>query len=99
MRAAPGSCPSPQFSLPFRLGRAIRVIPVDIASQAIASNFDSEVSSIEVFVTTATTAGTITQQWQPCDDAETCAACDFATFAQVLTPHFATYFVTAPDAP
>jgi hypothetical protein len=89
----------PQFSLPFRLARAIRVIPVDAASQtAAASHFDSVVSSIELCVATEAAAGTIMQHWQPCGDAETCAACDFRHFCPSPHPHSA-HVVTAPNAP
>lgn len=90
----------PQFSLPFRLARAIRVIPVDETSQnAAANNFDSVVSNIEICVANEAAAGTIMQHWQPCGDAETCAACDFRHFCPSPHPHAATYVITAPNAP
>jgi hypothetical protein len=90
----------PQFSLEFRLARAIRVIPVSIVSQtAAAAQFDGVVSSIELCVVAEATAGTIMQHWQPCGDAETCAACDFRHFCPNPHPHAAQYLVTAPHAP
>ncbi len=90
----------PDFSLTFRLARAIRVIPVDVASQnAAAGNFDSVVSNIELCVASEAAAGTIMQHWQPCGDAETCAACDFRHFCPSPHPHAAAYVVTAPNAP
>jgi len=90
----------PQFSLPFRLKRAIRVIPVSTASQTAAANqFDNVVSRIEFCVSAEATAGTIMQHWQPCGDAETCAACDFRHFCPNPHPHPAHHTVTAPHAP
>jgi hypothetical protein len=90
----------PQFSLPFRLARAIRVIPVNAASEANAvAHFDSVVSSIELCVVTEATAGTIMQHWQPCGDAESCAACDFRHFCPDPYPHTGQKIITAPHAP
>lgn len=90
----------PQFSLPFRLARAIRVIPVSPASQATAAtNFDNVVSSIELCVVQEATAGTIMQHWQPCGDAETCAACDFRHFCPNPHPQSGSHVISAPHAP
>lgn len=90
----------PHFSLPFRLQRAVRVIPVNAASQtAAATHFDNVVSSIELCVAAEATAGTIMQHWQPCGDAESCAACDFRHFCQDPYPHSGTHIVSAPHAP
>jgi hypothetical protein len=90
----------PQFSLPFRLARAIRVIPVSAASQTAAANhFDNVVSNIELCVAQEATTGTIMQHWQPCGDAETCAACDFRHFCPNPHPQTGTHVVTAPNAP
>ena len=90
----------PDFSLAFRLARAIRVIPVDVASQnAAAGNFDTVVSNIELCVASEAAAGAIMQHWQACGDAETCAACDFRHFCPSPHPHAANYVVTAPNAP
>lgn len=92
----------PQFSLPFRLARAIRVIPVSTASQTAAANhFDNVVSSIELCVSAEATAGTIMQHWQSCGDAETCAACDFRHFCPSPAPRHGSqpHTITAPEAP
>jgi hypothetical protein len=90
----------PAFSLPFRLARAIRVIPVNAASQTAAvGHFDTVVSSIEQCVGTEAAAGSILQHWQPCGDAESCAACDFRHFCPDPHPHTGTHQVTAPHAP
>lgn len=95
----PGSA-IPNLSLPFRLARAIRVIPVSPASQAAAATqFDNVVSSIEQCVVTEAAAGTIIQHWQPCGDAETCAACDFRHFCPSPHPQSGNYVVTSPNAP
>jgi len=90
----------PQFSLPFRLARAIRVVPVEAASQqAAATHFDNVVSRIEHCVMEEAVAGTIMQHWRPCGDAETCAACDFRHFCPDPHPQTGTHVVTAPNAP
>lgn len=90
----------PQFSLPFRLSRAIRVIPVNTASQTAAANhFDVVVSGIEQCVAHEAAAGTIMQHWTPCGDSETCAACDFRHFCPNPHPQSGTHVVTAPNAP
>lgn len=90
----------PQFSLPFRLARAIRVIPVSAASQTTAANhFDNVVSRIELCVVAEAAAGTIMQHWTPCGDAETCAACDFRHFCPNPHPQSGTHVVIAPNAP
>jgi len=90
----------PQFSLPFRLARAIRVIPVSAASQtAAATQFDNVVSSIEQCVAAEAVAGTIMQHWQPCGDAESCAACDFRHFCPSPYPRTGPHTVVAPHAP
>ena len=82
----------PQFSLPFRLARAIRVIPVSESSQAkAASHFDKVVLNIELCVAKEATLGTIMQHWQPCGDAETCVACDFRHFCPDPHPHSGTH--------
>jgi hypothetical protein len=90
----------PAFTLPYRLARTIRAIPVDHASQTIAvAQFDNVVSTIEQCVGAEAAAGTIMQHWQPCGDADTCAACDFRHFCPSPYPHAAQYVVTAPNAP
>jgi hypothetical protein len=90
----------PQFSLAFRLARAIRVVPVNALSQtAAATQFDNVVSDIEQCVVDEAVAGTIMQHWQPCGDAETCAACDFRHFCPSPHPHDGTHVIIAPNAP
>ena len=96
---AAGQCDS-SFSLPFRLARAIRVIPVNALSQtAAATQFDNVVSDIEQCVVDEAVAGTIMRHWRPCGDAETCAACDFRHFCPSPHPHDGTHVVIAPNAP
>jgi CRISPR/Cas system-associated exonuclease Cas4 (RecB family) len=90
----------PQFSLPFRLARAIRVIPVDVQSQsAAATQFDNVVRNIEQCVAAEAVAGTIIQHWQPHGDAESCAACDFRYFCPNPHPQTGAHIIEAPNAP
>lgn len=90
----------PQFSLAFRLARAIRVIPVSVASQtAAASQFDNVVLNIEQCVGAEAAAGTIMQQWNGSGDAESCAACDFRHFCPSPHPRTGAHVVQAPHAP
>jgi hypothetical protein len=90
----------PNFSLPYRLARAIRVIPVNGASQAAAmAHFDTVVSNIEQCVGAEAVAGSILQNWTPCGDDESCAACDFRHFCPDPYPHTGQHVVTAPHAP
>jgi hypothetical protein len=90
----------PQLSLGFRLARAIRVIPISLASQGMATaQFDNVVLSIEQCVVTEATTGNIMQNWQTCGDAESCAACDFRHFCLDPHPHTGQHIVTAPHAP
>jgi hypothetical protein len=90
----------PEFSLPFRLARAIRVIPVNAGSQAdAATRFDNVVLNIEQCVVAEAAAGVIMRHWQPCGDAESCAACDFRHFCPSPHPHSGTHVVVAPNAP
>ncbi|MGO9520373.1 MAG: PD-(D/E)XK nuclease family protein [Candidatus Korobacteraceae bacterium] len=90
----------PQLSLPFRLARAIRVIPVNAGSQtAAATQFDNVVLDIEQCVVAEAMAGTIIQHWRPCGDAESCAACDFRHFCPSPDPHTTPYVPEAPNAP
>ncbi|MCB9951664.1 MAG: PD-(D/E)XK nuclease family protein [Planctomycetaceae bacterium] len=90
----------PNFSLAFRLARAIRVIPIDPTSQATATNnFDKVVASIEQCVAQEAVAGAINPNWAPCGDEETCAACDFRHFCPSPYPHKKGHVVGAPSAP
>ena len=71
-----------QLSLPFRIGRALRVIPVTPASITTALHaFDHVVADIEGRIATEVVGGHIPGAWQPtCADAQTCVACDFRYF-------------------
>lgn len=90
----------PHFSLPFRLARAIRVIPVNAGGTvAAATQFDQVVLNIEQCVAAEATSGTIMQHWAPCGDAESCAACDFRHFCEDPHPHTGTHVISAPHAP
>ncbi|MCA9029963.1 MAG: PD-(D/E)XK nuclease family protein [Planctomycetaceae bacterium] len=90
----------PNFSLAFRLARAIRVVPIDPTSQATATNnFDKVVASIEQCVAQEAVAGAINPNWDPCGDEETCAACDFRHFCPSPYPHKKGHVVGAPSAP
>jgi hypothetical protein len=90
----------PAFSLAYRLGRAIRVVPVNSASQANSvSQFDNVVANIEHCVSGEAITGNIMQNWGPCGDAESCAACDFRHFCADPYPHTGQYVVVAPHAP
>lgn len=71
----------PAFSLPFRMSRVIRVVPITPASTAAAlQRFDSIVVDIERCVSREAQNGTIIAQWPACGDAGTCVACDFRHF-------------------
>jgi hypothetical protein len=90
----------PNFSLEFRMARTIRVIPVNTASQAAATNaFDTTVRDIEQRVAAEAISGTILNNWLPCGDAETCAACDFRHFCPSPAPRTPGYAPGAPPAP
>lgn len=90
----------PNFSLEYRLARAIRVIPIDPASQTTATkNFDHVVASIEQCVGHEAIAGAINPHWTPCGDEETCAACDFRHFCPSPYPHKKGHIVGAPSSP
>jgi hypothetical protein len=90
----------PNFSLEFRLARAIRVIPINAASQTNATaQFDNVVANIEQCVGSEATAGVINPHWSPCGDEETCSACDFRHFCRDPFPHTGQHIVEAPAAP
>ena len=68
----------PDFSLDYRLARAIRVIPINPKSSAeAAERFDKVVMDIEGCVNGEVVAGHILGQWVPSGDQDTCVACDF----------------------
>ncbi len=90
----------PNFSLAFRMARALRVIPVSAASQQAATNqFDATVVNIEQCVATEAATGTINNNWQPLGDEDTCAACDFRYFCPSPHPHTPGYVPGSPSAP
>lgn len=68
----------PDFSLDYRLARAIRVIPVNPKSSAeAAKHFDEVVVDIEKCVNKEVVVGNILHQWEATGDQDTCVACDF----------------------
>ena len=90
----------PNFSSAFRLARAIRVVPVDDASQLRATNeFDKVVQGIEACVAAEAAAGNIMAHWNACGDDETCAACDFRHFCPNPAPRRGPHQPVAPAAP
>lgn len=90
----------PTFSLEYRMKRAIRVIPIDLATQASAtSQFDNVVLSIEQCVLAEASAGNIIAHWSARGDDDTCAACDFRHFCPSPAPRIGTHVVEAPSAP
>ena len=76
----PGAAPG--LSIPFRLRRALRVIPVDAGSiQRATGRFDAIVSEIEGRIVDEERSGSIRSTWPPtCGEDETCNACDFRFF-------------------
>lgn len=82
----PGSA-IPEFSLAYRLRRAIRVVPVSPASQAEAAAwFDQVVLRIERCVGAEAAGGSILRHWEPGGDEPTCNACDFRHFCPNPAP-------------
>ncbi|WP_353646278.1 PD-(D/E)XK nuclease family protein [Mesorhizobium sp. WSM2239] len=72
------------FSPEFLFSRAVRVIPVNEQSIAVATGaFDDTVAQIETCVRHEEAAVSILQTWvDDCNDAKTCAACDFRYFCE-----------------
>lgn len=70
------------LSAEFRFARAVRVIPVSETSiEEATAAFDGTVASIERRVKQEAEAVSILQTWSgDCNDANTCAACDFRYF-------------------
>lgn len=90
----------PVVSADFRMGRALRVIPVNLASQTYATGqFDATVLEIEQRVAAEAASGTIINNWTPCGDEDTCAACDFRHFCPDPAPRRRGYVPGAPPAP
>jgi hypothetical protein len=90
----------PPLSTPFRIARALRVVPVSAASQAIAlTRFDQTVSGIETCIIQENATGQIGTQWPACGDAATCVACDFRHFCPDPFPRGSRGVPTSPHAP
>jgi hypothetical protein len=90
----------PNFSFAFRVARAIRVVPVNPASQQVATEaFDQVVRLIENCVAAEAAAGTIIQHWNSSGDDDTCAACDFRHFCPNPAPRTGPHIIEAPSAP
>ena len=89
------------LSWPFRLARALRVVPVEPPDQDDALNrFDSIVEDIEASVRQERSSGSIQQSWTPRPDDETCVACDFQTIcpkSPYLGPALAPLGRRSPD--
>ena len=89
------------LSWPFRLDRALRVVPVDAANQNDALNrFDQIVEQIESSVRQELSSGSIQQSWTARPVNETCVACDFQTVcpqSPYVGPAFAPLGRRSPD--
>lgn len=95
----PGSA-VPDFSMDFRMRRALRVIAIDAASQTIATGkFDEVVLEIERLANQEANVGQIMTVWPACGDDETCSACDFRHFCTSPSPRQGVHPITAPMAP
>jgi hypothetical protein len=71
----------PQFSVSFRLARAIRVIDVsDDQVQNAVTQIDHVVGDIEESALNEHNAGNIPNHWNACGNAQDCDACDFRHF-------------------
>lgn len=92
----------PAFTQPFRMQRAIRVIPVTQQSLANATNqFDQVVLDIEQCVAAEAVAGTIRNNWGTSGDENTCVACDFRHFCPSPSPRQGgqPHVIRTPPAP
>ncbi len=77
---APG-VPLPQFSVDFRLRRALRVIDVSAANvQNAVTQIDGVVGNIEDSAFNEHNAGNIPNHWKACGEEQDCDACDFRHF-------------------
>jgi PD-(D/E)XK nuclease superfamily len=97
----PGSA-RPAFSLPYRMQRVIRVVPITKESMAEAvQKFDAVVVDIEKCVGREAGHGTIVAHWPATGDDPTCDACDFRHFCPSPAPHRSdqNYVPRAPSAP
>lgn len=90
----------PNFSFAFRFERAVRIVPIDAASQTTATiEFDAVVQQIEQCVEAEAVHGVIMNHWSPCGDEDTCAACDFRHFCPDPAPRSGLHTILAPSAP
>ena len=81
---------TPDFSLDYRLARAIRVIPINPeSSEEAAERFDEVVMDIERCVNKEVIEGNILEQWFPSGDEDTCVACDFRYVCPSPAPRYA----------
>ena len=90
-----------QLGLPFRLRRAIRVIPVSSSSiDSALHEFDQVVRRAEEDIIAEASNANILEAWSPnCRDEATCAACDFRHFCPKPAGVSDNYQITAPTAP
>lgn len=88
----------PNFSVAFRLQRAVRVI--DVATHFVdvaVGKIDGVVSTIEQSAQVEFNTGNIPNNWTACGDEEDCVACDFRHFCPRPAP--ARRPAPPPDAP
>lgn len=99
--ARPGTRPGGEFSETFRIGRALRVIPVTSASiERAGAAFDEVVLEIEKRISDEIYCEDISKAWAPnCQEEETCSACDFRYFCPKPFGVDPGYVVAAPHAP
>ena len=90
-----------QLSLPFRLRRAVRVIPVSRRSiDSALSSFDEVVRQAEERIISEVLGQDIIDAWSPnSEDSATCAACDFRHFCPNRIDRPSGYPEVAPTAP
>ena len=90
-----------QLSLPFRMRRAIRVIPISPGSiKSALGAFDQVVRRVEEDIVAEAENGNILHAWSPnCQDPATCVACDFRHFCPRPADVPASYRIKAPIAP
>ena len=90
-----------QLSLEFRLRRAIRIIPISGQSIKVSLGaFDDVVRQAEEDVVDESGGSNILEAWAPnCEDAATCAACDFRHFCPSPAGTPENYKIKVPTAP
>lgn len=89
-----------QLSLEYRLGRAIRVVPITEDTIAVAlNNFDGVVRRVEEDIVEEAEGSDILKAWSPdCVDEGTCAACDFRYFCPNPCGRSGPYDTGSPSA-